>query len=143
MTERLQHTLEGYRYEQQETNPTDHSKGKETTAQKTPNALARFSLDSPDRIQRVLELAEDPGGAEQRKCDTDDRRHSTFARLRRLLRDILHDLHRALVKEIAHLLCDFVPGACWVLSKEHTNNRQQHENQRCEGKDGVVGKSRA
>src|SRR5438874_5973388 len=73
--------------------------------------------------------------------DPNDRGQQALIRLGRLLRDVLHDLDCTLIEKIAHLLGDFVPCAAWIIAKDQTDYREQHEDERCERKHSVIGES--
>jgi hypothetical protein len=88
-------------------------------------------------------LTKDAACAKEREGNADNRSDGTLARLGRLLRDVLDDLHSARVEKVAQLLGDLVPGSCWIIPENYSDNREQNENQRRERKDGVVGKGRA
>ncbi len=55
---------------------------------------------------------------------------AAFTGLRRLLRDVLDDLHSARVEKVTHLLRDLVPGARWIIPEDDPDDREQNENQR-------------
>ena len=51
-----------------------------------------FAFTPPDRIERILELSEDPARAKKRKQYSDDRGQQTFTGLSRFLGDVLYDI---------------------------------------------------
>src|ERR1041385_599361 len=122
MAECFENTLQYQRNEQQETDSANHRKRQKTGAQESPNALTGFCLNAPDRIQSVLELPEYAAGAEQGERDPNDGGQSSFARMRRLLCNVLHDLNRAWIEEITHLLGNLIPDAGRIVAKKQTKN---------------------
>src|ERR1043166_664343 len=64
MTETLEQGFNDERNEEEETNSAHHCKRNETGAQKPRDPLPRFRFDSPDRVQRILQLAKNPARAE-------------------------------------------------------------------------------
>jgi hypothetical protein len=60
--------------------------------------------------------------------DTNDSGNQAFARLRRLLGNVLNDVHSALIKEITHLLRNPVPRTGGIIMEDQTDYRQQHKN---------------
>jgi hypothetical protein len=87
-----------------------------------------------------LQLAEHAASAEEREGDADGRGDHTFARLRRLSGNAFDDVDSTLIEKIAHLLRYLVPGACQIVAENDANHREQHENQRRERKNCVIGK---
>jgi hypothetical protein len=51
------------------------------------------------------------------------------------LRDVLHNLYRAFIDKIAHLLRELVPCSDPIVAENHADNCEQNEDDRCEGKD--------
>jgi hypothetical protein len=85
-----------------------------------------------------LQLTEHSACPEKGESDSDGCCKRTFPRLRRLLCNVLHDFQRAFIEKITHLLCEFAPGSSRIVAEDHTDDCEQNENERREGKNRVI-----
>src|SRR5437879_10864919 len=81
---------------------------------------------APDCVQGILELTEDAACAEECQRNPDGCGNCAFPRLRRRLGNLLYSLYRTLIEKVAHLQREFAPSACWIVAKNHADNREQH-----------------
>ena len=93
-------------------------------------------LDVPDRVERLLELAEDAGRAEQQRDDPDHRRDRAALRLRGVLDHLLHP-GRGLRPEDAAELSEDLPLR-GLAPEHHPGDGDGDQQQRREREDRVV-----
>ena len=72
--------------QQQRADSQDGQERSEPIVQASSQSPPRFGLDLPDRVQRALQLAEQPGGAKPKEDNAQDRRRDPRAALVRVFR---------------------------------------------------------
>jgi hypothetical protein len=71
-----------------------------------------------------LQLSEHSGDAEERHRQADQTAEGTGSRRGNVLRDVLHDVDRAFVQKITHLLNDETPRTSRIVTTKKADQRE-------------------
>ena len=132
MAESLEQAFNCERNEKQEANTGNHREGKKTRSQKAGDAPSRFSFHFPNRVQRILELAENAARAKQSDRNPEHGGDCAFFRMRRLRRDVSHNIDRALIEKVPHLFGELLPCTGRIMAEDQADDREQQNDERRE-----------
>jgi hypothetical protein len=125
------------RDQEHEAHAQDHREREDVVAEEAPDAAVGLGRHLPDRVEGVLELAEDAGGAEEQGGEADHGGEDAGGRLVRGLQQPADHLGPVLAHHPADRVHHLAAGG---VGAEHQPGDGDHDDQQGgQGEDGVVG----
>ena len=136
-----QHRAQDERDEQQEADPEDHRERQESVLDQAPDSAPRLRLDLPDRVHRILQLAEDARRGDQQGHHADDAGEDPPAGLLGIGEHLLDRPGPLLADELPDLRVELPRGR--LLAEDQAGDRDGDDQQRRQREHAVEGQGRA